>query len=151
MTWSLLLLFVGCLFQQHASVSQEQICPDSCTCCSSEIEVADQTFCLTQSQYTYTGPNNPSADPVTPGVWQGSQWNTNLISLWYDSTWKKGPRPQRQSKPGIPLSRRTPYHLANEAVSDEVQDSLCLCLCLYARVRVHLYLCVLSLMRTYGV
>ena len=32
-----------------------------------EIEAADQTFYLTQSQYTDTGPTNPSADSVTPG------------------------------------------------------------------------------------
>ena len=37
-----------------------------------EIEVADQTFHLTQSQYTDTGPTSPSADPITPGAWQGS-------------------------------------------------------------------------------
>ena len=32
--------------------SQEQICWNSCTCCCTEIEVADQTFYLTKSQYT---------------------------------------------------------------------------------------------------
>ena len=37
------------------------------TCCHSEIEVADQTFYLTQSQYTGTGPTSPSADPIMPG------------------------------------------------------------------------------------
>ena len=30
--------------QQHASVSQERICPDRCMCCHSEIETADQLF-----------------------------------------------------------------------------------------------------------
>ena len=44
---------VGCLtFQQHASVIQAQICSDNFTCCLAEIEVADLTFYLTQSQYT---------------------------------------------------------------------------------------------------
>ena len=43
-----------------------------------EIEVADQTFHLTQSQYTDTGPTGPSADPITPGVWQGSHWSANF-------------------------------------------------------------------------
>ena len=33
-----------------------------------EIEVADQIFHLTQSQYTDTGPTSPSADPTTPGA-----------------------------------------------------------------------------------
>ena len=75
----LLLLFVGCLTsQQHASVSQGRICLDNFTCCHTEIEVADQTFYLTQSQYTDTGSTSPSADPISPGAWQGSHWNANF-------------------------------------------------------------------------
>ena len=58
--------------QQHASVSQGRICTDNFTCCHTEIELADQTFHLTQSQYTDTGPTSPSTDPITPGAWQGS-------------------------------------------------------------------------------
>ena len=43
-------LLVGCLTsQQHATVSQGRICSDNFTCCHTEIEVADQTFYLTQS------------------------------------------------------------------------------------------------------
>ena len=72
-------LLVGCLTsQQHASVSQGRICSDNFTCCHTEIEVADQTFYLTQSQYTDTGPTSPSADPITPGAWQGSHWSANF-------------------------------------------------------------------------
>ena len=53
-------LFVGCLTsQQHASVSQRRICSNKFTCCRTEIEVADHTFHLTQSQYTDTGPTSP--------------------------------------------------------------------------------------------
>ena len=60
---------VGCLTsQQHASVSQGRFCSDNFTCCHTEIEVADQTFHLTQSQYTDTGLTSPSADPITPGA-----------------------------------------------------------------------------------
>ena len=71
--------FVGCLTsQQHASVSQGRICSDNFTCCHTEIEVADQTFYLTQSQYTDTGPTSPSSDPITPGAWQGSHWSANF-------------------------------------------------------------------------
>ena len=33
-------------------------------------EVADQTFYLTQSQYTDTGQTSPSADPKTPSAWE---------------------------------------------------------------------------------
>ena len=72
-------LFVGCLTsQQHASVSQGRICTDNFTCCHTEIEAADQTFHLTKSQYTDTGPTSPSADPRTPGAWQGSHWSANF-------------------------------------------------------------------------
>ena len=72
-------LFLGCLSsQQHAIVSQGRICSDNFTCCHTEIEVADQTVYLTQSQYTDTGPTSPSADPITPGAWQGSHWSANF-------------------------------------------------------------------------
>ena len=61
--WVTFVLLVGCLTsQQQASVSQGRIC------CHTETEVADQTFHLTQSQYTDTGPTSPSADPITPGA-----------------------------------------------------------------------------------
>ena len=66
--WSLL---VGCLTsQQQAGVSRRRICSDNFMCCHIETEVADQTFYLTQSQYTDTGPTSPSADSITPGAWQ---------------------------------------------------------------------------------
>ena len=72
-------LLVGCLTsQQHASVFQGRICTDNFTCCHTEIEVADPTFYLTQSQYTDTGPTSPSADPIMPGAWQGSHWSANF-------------------------------------------------------------------------
>ena len=62
-------LFVSCLTsQQQASVSQGQICSDNFTSCHTEIEVAGQTFHLTPSQYTYSGPTSPSTDPITPGA-----------------------------------------------------------------------------------
>ena len=72
-------LFVGCLTsQQQASVSQGRICSDNFACCHIEIEVAYPTFYLTKSQYTDTGPTSPSADPVTPGAWQGSHWSASF-------------------------------------------------------------------------
>ena len=72
-------LFVCCsTSQQHASVSQGWICSDKFTCCHTEIEVADQTLHLIQSQYTDTGPTSPSTDPITPGAWQGSHWSANF-------------------------------------------------------------------------
>ena len=78
-------LLVGCLTtQQHASVSQGPICSDNFICCHTKTAVADQTFYLTQSQYTDTGPTSPSTDPIMPGTWQGSHW-----SHWYDWTLQK--------------------------------------------------------------
>ena len=64
--------------KNHASVFQGRISSDNFTCCHTEIEVADQTFDLTQSQYTDTEPTSPSADPASPGTWQGSHWNANF-------------------------------------------------------------------------
>ena len=64
--------------QQQASVFHGRICTDNLTCCYTEIEVADPTFYLTQSQYTDTGPTSPSADPISPGAWQGSYWSVNV-------------------------------------------------------------------------
>ena len=72
-------VLVGCLtFQQHDSVSQGRICSDNCMCYHTEIEVADQTFHLTQSQYTDTWPASPSADPITLVAWWGSHRSANF-------------------------------------------------------------------------
>ena len=64
--------------QQQASVSQGRICSVKFACFHTEIEAADQTFYLTQSQYADTGPTSPSADPITPGAWQGSHWSAKF-------------------------------------------------------------------------
>ena len=50
------------------SVSQGRSCSDKCTCCHTETESADQTFCFTHSQYIVTGPTSPSLDLITPGA-----------------------------------------------------------------------------------
>ena len=72
-------VFVGCLAsQQHASVSQGWTCSDYFTYCHTEIEIAGQTFHLTQPQYTDTGPTSPSTDPITQGAWQGSHRSANF-------------------------------------------------------------------------
>ena len=93
-------LFVGCLTsQQQASVSQGRICSDNFTCCHTEIEVADPTFYLTQSQYTDTGPTSPSADPITPGAWQGSHWSANFEVTGMTRPRKKSRR-KLDSNPG---------------------------------------------------
>ena len=77
-------LFAACLTsQQHGSVSQGRICSEKFTYCYTEIEVAGQTYYLTQSQFIDTGPTSPSADPKTPGAWQGSHWSPKCLSYCY--------------------------------------------------------------------
>ena len=71
--------------QQHASVSQGRICSDEFTCCHTETEVADQTFHLTQSQYTDTGSTSFNAETITPAACQGSHWSAiSLVSGFRD-------------------------------------------------------------------
>ena len=99
--------------QQHASVSQGRICSDIFTCCHTEIEVADPTFYLTQSQHTDTWPTNPSSDSITPGAWQGSQWCANFEVTGMTRPPKKS-RHKRDSNPrsfaletdALPLGQR---------------------------------------------
>ena len=108
-------LFVGCLTsQQHASVSLGRICTDNFTCCHTEIEVADQTFYLTQSQYTDTGPTSPSADPIM----QGSHWSANFEVTGMTRP-RKNPGASGIRTQDLPLSRRTPYQQAKEVVGTE--------------------------------
>ena len=99
--------FVGCLTsQQQASVSQGWICSDNFTCCYTEIEAADPTFHLTQSQYTDSEPTSPSADPITPGAWQGSHWSANFEVTGMTRP-RKNPGARGIRTRNLPLSRRT--------------------------------------------
>ena len=110
LTWLLgcLTWLVGCLTSQlQASVSQGPICEDNFMCCHTEIEIADQTFYLTQSQYTDTGPTSPSADPITPGAWQGSHWSANFEVTGMTRP-RKNPGASGIRTRDLPLSRRTP-------------------------------------------
>ena len=103
-------LFVGWLLNVPAtgySVSQGRICSDNFTCCHTEIEVADQTFYLTQSQYTDTGPTSPSADPIMPGAWQGSHWSANFEVTGMTRP-RKNPGASGIRTWDLPLSRWTP-------------------------------------------
>ena len=58
-------------------VSQGRLSSDKLKCCHIEIEVPDQTFNLTQSQYTDTGPTSPNADPTTDAR-QSSHWSASF-------------------------------------------------------------------------
>ena len=109
-------MFAGCLTsQQHASVSQGRIYSDNCTCCHTEIEAADPTFYLAQSQDIDSGPTSPSAGPITPGTWQGSHCSANVEVTGMTRTGKI------PSQAGLEL-RTFRFrdgrlnHLANEAV-----------------------------------
>ena len=101
-------LFICCLMsQQHASVSQGRICSDNFTRCHTEIEVAGQTFHLTQSQYTGIAPTSPSTRPITPGAKQGSHWSANF--------WVTGmTRPRKKSQ------RKRDSNLGSSAVEADV-------------------------------
>ena len=110
-------LLVGCLTsQQHASVSQGRICSDKFMCCHTEIEVADQTFHLIQSQYIDTGPTSPSTDPITPGAWQGSHWSANFEVIGIIRP-RKDPGSSGIRTRDLPLSRWTPLPLGQRGVS----------------------------------
>ena len=101
---------VDCLTsQQQASVSRGRVCSDNFTCCHTEIDVADQTFYLTQSQYADTGPTSPSTDPITPGAWQGSHWSSNFEVTGMTRP-RKNPGTSGIRTRELPLSRRAPYH-----------------------------------------
>ena len=105
--WQFVCLLVGCLMsQQHVSVSQGWICRNF-TCCHTEVEVADQTFYPTQSQYTDTGLTSPSADPIMPSAWQGSHWSANF---WVTGMTRprKNPGASGIRTRDLPFSRRTP-------------------------------------------
>ena len=115
-------LLVACLTsQQQASVSQGRICSDNFTCCHTEIEVADPTFYLTQSQYTDTGPTSPSADPIMPGAWQGSHWSANFQVTGMTRP-RKNPGASGIRTRDLPLSRRTPEPLGQRGEQEEQEQ-----------------------------
>ena len=93
-------LFDRCLTsQQHASVSKGRICSDNLTCWHTELEVADQTFYLNQSQCTDIEPTSPCIDPIMPGAWQGRHWSGNFYVTGMTRPGKRSRR-KRDSNPG---------------------------------------------------
>ena len=102
--------------RQHASVSQGRICSNNFACYHTEVEAADQTFYLTQSQYTDTRPISPSTDPKTQGTWLGSHWiaNSQVTSMTRPGKIRTA---QAGFEPRISCSRGWRLtHWANEAV-----------------------------------
>ena len=138
------------LLQQHASVPQGRIYSDICTCCHTEIEVTGQTFYLTKSQYTDTGPTGPCTDPITPGAWHCSHCNAS-----FEATGMTRPGKIPTARAGIELrifrSRggRTDYK-AKEAVwlhetSREGRLSSSACMIVLPAVLSHRPACITSL------
>ena len=102
-------LYVGCPSNQEKANKKTTVCllvgcSDNSTCRHTEIEVADPTFHLTQSQYTDTGPTSPSTDPTTPGAWKGSHRSTKFLVIGMTRPRKKISA-QAGFEPGIFRSR----------------------------------------------
>ena len=92
--------------QQHASVSHGRVCSDNCTCCHTEVEVADQTFYLTQSRYINTGRTSLSAEQKKKKKKEKKK--------------KKNALHKRESNRGQQVSRGTPLPLGRRG--DHSQD-----------------------------
>ena len=61
-------LLVACLLALHPSNMLVYLSNASVQTSIHAIEVADHTFCLTQSQYIDTRPTSPSGGPIMPGT-----------------------------------------------------------------------------------
>ena len=78
--------------KQHATVSDGRVCLDNVTCYHTDIHATDETFYLTQSQYTDTGPIQAKPVRVATGV---SVFKSLVLLDPEISQWR-----QRESKPG---------------------------------------------------
>ena len=70
--WAVGTLNVSCLTPSQPRRSFQGGAALTLTCATHETEVAAQASCLTQSQYTDTGPTSPSANPIMPDARRGS-------------------------------------------------------------------------------
>ena len=137
----LLLLFVGCLTsQQQATVSQGRICSDKFTCCHTEIEVADPTFYLTQSQHTERA------------RWDREGKNECCLCVCvcvcvYIYTYM-----HTHTSTHTHINTNTHTHILIYSIHTYMAVCMCVCLylcvhtCVYMRVCVHLCVCVCSWM-----
>ena len=69
-------LFVGCLSDQQKTMCISEADLPWVLCVATQMEAADPTCNVTQSQYTDTWPASP--DPTAPGTWQGGHWSTDV-------------------------------------------------------------------------
>ena len=79
---------------------------DNVARCHTETEAADQSYYLTQSQYTDTGPTSPCTRATTPDAWRGT--HQGLVS-WRPTTvkWRRFSGSNHHSTIG---TRQTEYH-----------------------------------------
>ena len=83
-------------------------CSDSCMCCHTETEVADQTFYLIQSMYTDTWPTSPY------NAWHLAGQPLTEKSIFKLLVWLNLEKNLQGSNPGLPFLRRTPYPLRQQ-------------------------------------
>ena len=100
------------------SVLQRQTCTNNCVCCHTKMKVAEQTCYLTQSQYTDPRPTSPSADPITPGAWQGSEHSAKFEATGIT-------RPAKTSLAKAGTEARGRYHGGRRPSSDDSFQSNC--------------------------
>ena len=86
--------------QQQANVSQGRICLDNCTCCHTEIKVADQNFYINQSRYTDTESTSPNADPLRQAPGRTATGVSFFFTCCSDST-RRNPKAQAGLEPRV--------------------------------------------------
>ena len=89
-------LCVGCLTPQQHGISRTDLLRIVyAAILRKKLQIS---FYLTHSQYIDTAPTSPSADPKTPGTWQGSHWSSNFKVTFM--TWpRKSPWRKRELSP----------------------------------------------------
>ena len=75
------LLLSRLMYQQHACLSQGQICYNNCMRCHTETENVNQTCCL---GYTDTRQTIPSTDPMTLGTQRTNHYRISFyVTVWH--------------------------------------------------------------------
>ena len=94
--------------QQHTSPSQGRTCSGNFTLLPHWDRSCRSNSLPHQSHRILdTGPTSPSADPITPGAWQGSHGDANFLSHWYDLTRENPHGSSGNRTPDLSLSRGT--------------------------------------------
>ena len=99
-------MLLGLISQQHTSIHQRHIRLDSCTCCHTEIETANQTCYLSQSQDTDTPSTSPRANSVTSVPGRVTHYSTDFLNTGITLPGKE--QEKLGSIPSLPLLRQMP-------------------------------------------